>query len=94
MEDNFANLKDYIKILESYKLPDYKELSTIPLYMEQVVSYIQGVLEPIENDKTIITPFMINNYVKAKILNILVLPEALAPYIAAVFKILRSLYIT
>ncbi len=69
MEDNFANLKDYIKILESYKLPDYKELSTIPLYMEQVVSYIQGVLEPIENDKTIITPFMINNYVKAKILN-------------------------
>ncbi len=70
MEDNFKNLKEYIKDLEDYKLPDYKELSSIPLYMEQVVSYIQGVLTPaLKEDKTVITPFMINNYVKAKIVN-------------------------
>ncbi len=67
MEDNFTNLKEYIKVLEEYKLPDYRELSSIPLYMEQVISYIQGVLSPVEKDKTIITPFMVNNYVKAKI---------------------------
>lgn len=66
-KDSLTELKEYIQILENFKLPDYKELSQIPLYMEQVVSYIEGALSPVAKDKTIITPFMVNNYVKAKI---------------------------
>ncbi len=69
MDDNLTDLKEFIEILENYKLPDYREISNIPLYMEQVIGYIQGVLGPLEKDKTVITPFMVNNYVKAKIVS-------------------------
>lgn len=62
-------VKEYIDILDNFKMPEYKELADIPLYMEQVVSYIEGVLLPILNDKPSITPFMVNNYVKAKIVD-------------------------
>jgi len=72
MEDNFLELKEYIEQLENYTLPDYKEISQIPLYMEQVIGYIDEVLAPLsqrkEGSETVITPFMVNNYVKAKVL--------------------------
>ena len=73
MEDNFVELKEYIKKLESFTLPEYNEISSIPLYMEQVIGYIQEVLAPLskgeEDISNIITPFMVNNYVKAKIVD-------------------------
>lgn len=64
-------LKDYIKKLESFRLPDYSELPSIPLYMEQVVCYVEECLNDFckTDAQNIITPFMINNYVKAKIIN-------------------------
>lgn len=67
--NNLDYLKEYISKLEGYELPEYKALSEIPLYMEQVISYIQGALEPLIKDSNFITPFMVNNYVKAKILD-------------------------
>lgn len=73
MEDNFNELKEYIKKLEQFTLPEYNEISNIPLYMEQVIGYIQEVLTPLckgeEDVSTLITPFMVNNYVKAKIVD-------------------------
>lgn len=66
-ENKINDLKEYLKNLENFKLPEYKELSDIPLYMEQVIGYIQQVVAPLDESENIITPFMVNNYVKAKI---------------------------
>ena len=73
MEDNFVELKEYIKKIENFTLPEYNEISSIPLYMEQVIGYIQEILSPLckseEDISSLITPFMVNNYVKAKIVD-------------------------
>ncbi|MFA6755436.1 MAG: DUF1836 domain-containing protein [Bacilli bacterium] len=69
MSETLKDLNEYFKNLEKYKLPDYKELPQIPLYMEQVITYVKDALNPIYiNNDQIITPFMVNNYVKAKII--------------------------
>ena len=70
MPDDFKELIKYIKSLDGYKLPEYKDLPQIPLYMEQVVSYVNETLNNIyKNNENVITPFMVNNYVKAKMIN-------------------------
>lgn len=64
------NFDKTLKEIENSNLPDYKDLPDIPLYMEQIVGYIKECLGSFsKNEETIITPFMINNYVKAKIIN-------------------------
>lgn len=69
MSDKFSDLNKYLKDLEGYKLPDYEDFPQIELYMEQVVSYICEALDTLYKGKDqIITSFMINNYVKAKII--------------------------
>lgn len=71
MKSNIKELQEFIISLESYRLPDYKELPDIALYMEQVVSYVSQTINPIvkTSEKEMITPFMINNYVKAKMIS-------------------------
>lgn len=70
MGKTLDNFEKTIKELEDFDLPEYKELPDIALYMEQVVGYIKECLEQFSNkDDSIITPFMVNNYVKAKIIN-------------------------
>lgn len=71
MKKDFDELTEYIKGLTEFKLPDYNELPKINLYMEQVTTYISETLAPLfKNDPSnIITPYMVNNYVKAKIVN-------------------------
>lgn len=69
MEDNIKNLQEYIKKLENFELPEYKEISNIPLYMEQVIGYIDSILKELKEENNSITPFMVNNYVKAKIVS-------------------------
>ena len=65
-----SSIEELIKQIESFKLPGYKDLPEIPLYMEQVVSYVKEALGILGNNNDIsITPFMINNYVKAKIID-------------------------
>lgn len=70
MGKTLDNFEKTIRDLEDFNLPEYKELPDIALYMEQIVGYIKECLEQFSNkDDSIITPFMVNNYVKAKIIN-------------------------
>mgnify|MGYP002515572866 FL=1 len=63
------SIERYIEDLENFELPDFQDLPNIPLYMEQVVGYVSEVLGVLNKQKDLnITPFMINNYVKAKII--------------------------
>ena len=60
--ENKSSIEELIKQIESFKLPGYKDLPEIPLYMEQVVSYVKEALGILGNNNDIsITPFMINN---------------------------------
>jgi len=64
-------LENYLVKLDKFSLPDYEDFPPIDLYMEQVISYVSESLGDFYNgdDEAIITPFMVNNYVKAKIIN-------------------------
>ncbi len=74
MENEKKNITQYLKDLEEFRLPAYNEFPPIPLYMEQVISYICDCLKTFSGNKdgsednNILTPFMVNNYVKAKII--------------------------
>lgn len=55
-------------ITENFRLPRYKEIPDIGLYLEQTVSYINNVLSIIDIS---ITSSMLSNYVKKGMLPIL-----------------------
>lgn len=71
MDECIKKLFEYIEKIENFKLPNYELLPSIPLYMEQVTKYINMSLAPLVNDdnSSLITGYMVNNYVKAKIIN-------------------------
>lgn len=48
--------------LHGFRLPRYEELPNFGLYLEQTITYINQVLEPL--DRASITPSMLSNYVK------------------------------
>lgn len=52
--------------IRSSKLPTYDELPNVPLYRDQVISYITLTLKPLDrcSSSEWLTPSMINNYVK------------------------------
>ena len=52
--------------IRSSKLPTYDELPNVPLYRDQVIEYVALWMEPrsICVEQPVITPSMINNYVK------------------------------
>jgi len=57
------------RLLKEYHLPTWDELPTIELYMDQVIILLSnylGIFSAVSNDDKIITPTMINNYVKQK----------------------------
>jgi hypothetical protein len=69
MDKELEELQNWLKAASSFELPSYKELPTVPLYMEQVIDYINTTLKPLKiSDKDLLTSFMVNNYVKADIL--------------------------
>ena len=69
MGKQFNELEKYINELEKFTLPSFDDLPDIPLYMEQVIGYVKEALRSLKIDEnTAITPFMVNNYVKAKII--------------------------
>jgi hypothetical protein len=69
MDKELEELQNWLKAASSFELPSYKELPTVPLYMEQVIDYINETLKPLKiTDKDMLTSFMVNNYVKADIL--------------------------
>ncbi len=54
-----------------YHLIEEEEIPKIPLYMDQITGYLDELFEPIrksEGEKTL-TKTMINNYVKASVIN-------------------------
>lgn len=69
--DNFDSIKQelsaFTKILGSYKTETWSNFPSIDLYMDQVITYLERLLDIYndENDKSkIITSSMVNNYVK------------------------------
>lgn len=52
--------------IRSSKFPTYDELPNVPLYRDQVISYITLILKPLDrcSSSEWLTPSMINNYVK------------------------------
>ena len=66
MEKEIEEIVQYLKSVSDFKLPEYKELPSVSLYMEQVLTYVNGILATLspEQEKSL-TSFMVNNYVKA-----------------------------
>lgn len=59
--------EQWLKDIETLHLPRYEELSDIPLYLDQILEYINdGFATLFAFDEVILTQAMINNYVKQK----------------------------
>ena len=60
----------WLNEIQQYRLPRWEELPDIELYMDQVITLIERYLTPLvgEHDSKVITPAMINNYVKLNIM--------------------------
>ena len=66
MEEKKKTLEEWFEEVSSFKLPQYSEIPAVDLYMEQVITYINNSLSVFSDDpKKVLTPFMVNNYVKA-----------------------------
>lgn len=63
---NDARMKEYADSINQFRLPRWEQIPSLGLYMDQVVTVIDQALSPLIgfNDEAIITPSMINNYVK------------------------------
>ena len=64
-------LTHWLDELDKFQFPDYEKLPDIELYMDQVMTYLQremNVLQTSSLDK-VITPSMVNNYVKGKVVS-------------------------
>ena len=64
------NLLQWEELLSHYSLPAWNALPTLPLYMDQVVFLLNQYLTllPEQVSEKQVTPAMINNYVKLKII--------------------------
>lgn len=66
-----AKLRRWEKYMEDYRLPEWKEIPDIGLYMEQVIILLKSYLDylpPELKEEQIITAATINNYVRTKIM--------------------------
>lgn len=70
MNEIEIELLEWCKEINAVHLPRWHELPELDLYMDQVVTFIEKHLNPIRGngDNRIITPAMINNYVKLKLI--------------------------
>ena len=61
-------LLSWERLMEGYALPSWEQFPSLPLYMDQVVYLLNQYLSPLpaEGEERVITPAMINNYVKLK----------------------------
>ncbi len=69
MEGMDQDLQEWQESLREVHLPRWEELPNLGLYMDQVITILEHYLEPVfpEGEK-ILTPAMINNYVKLKLI--------------------------
>lgn len=66
-----SSFKEWEEQLTSYSLPTWDELPDLDLYMDQVISIIEKTLKifiEVTGSDKLITPSMINNYVKLSII--------------------------
>lgn len=70
MNEQKHELETWCKEMQTYHIPRWDELPDFELYMDQVISFIEKCLSlPLGSDSAkIITPAMINNYVKLKMI--------------------------
>lgn len=65
-------MKDYenwVQEIAAYRLPRFEELPKIPLYLDQVLEYVNDILSGLfKGEEDLVTRSMINNYVKNKIM--------------------------
>lgn len=78
--------------IEHIALPRYESLPDIGLYIDQVITYVTGEIQNIfklshPNGEDILTPSMINNYVKNKIMTPPVKKKYKKSHIAFIFTI-------
>ncbi len=61
-----SSMIEYAESVSNFRLPRWEQIPTLGLYMDQVVTVIEDMLMPLIgiNGEAIITPSMINNYVK------------------------------
>ncbi|MEN8079347.1 DUF1836 domain-containing protein [Clostridioides difficile] len=54
-----------------FHIPRFNELPRVPLYKEQVITYLEEVAKSIniDSDEKLLTPTMLNNYVKQKVVS-------------------------
>lgn len=69
-EEFAMHIKSWTDLLNDYKIPTWDELPIIELYMDQVIAlmnrYLKRFFTSDTEDTPVITPPMINNYVKLK----------------------------
>ncbi len=71
-------------------LPEWNELPEIPLYMDQVLFLLNRYLYPVQQDfheEKSLTPSMINNYIKSRLLPPSVRKRYSRPHLAALLMI-------
>lgn len=57
--------------ISEFHLPRFSELPRVPLYKDQVIIYLENLVSALNiyNDEKLLTPTMINNYVKQKVVS-------------------------
>ena len=70
MRKTIDEISSYLDAVNEFSLPLYRELPNVDLYMEQVLKYINGVLASLSKEgENALTSFMVNNYVKGKLVS-------------------------
>jgi hypothetical protein len=62
--------KAFLAAVSAFEPAQWDAIPDLGLYMDQVVTYVLGVLEPLygEDEKDLLTSSMVNNYVKQELL--------------------------
>lgn len=69
MEQMSEELKKWIQSVDDYIPSSWERLPELELYMDQVVTFLNRQLEPFSTgDERLLTPSMVNNYVKDGVL--------------------------
>ena len=60
--------REYVELIRELRLPRYSDIPEIDLYLDQLLTYIEGHLRPlVAPDEKLLTASMVNNYVKQRI---------------------------
>ena len=65
-----ANFRDVLQSIQQYKPVPWDRIPDLGLYMDQVITFITRMYEPLYGDQTVgyLSAPMINNYVKSKLI--------------------------